>query len=215
MNYAAETRLDDSLHKLIGVPFAPMLRIDEANTHFTSEVTVPLTAGAKYILGPNEPNEISSSSAESVADVWKKRIEPLLDEYGNLKTVSPAVSSNPNFAEWFKDFRAACKGCHIDAWAVHIYGNEDRTVSESMVKLKEYIKEVKAAIPSGAKIWVTEFGNRAKSISEKKEYIVQAMEYFRSEPAIEVAGAFPHIESNNDFVDNGSLTELGKAWVNA
>ena len=44
-------------------------------------------------------------------------MEPLRSS--KVQLVSPAMSSNPNFAQWLTDFKKACTGCHVDVWSVH------------------------------------------------------------------------------------------------
>lgn len=64
-------------------------------------------------------------------------VEPLLKKHPNVRGISPSVSSNPNFAAFFRSFLEACNGrCTLYCASAHIYGSPDRTVDASMDKLK-------------------------------------------------------------------------------
>jgi len=213
MNYQDDPHGHEDDKLVHGLIYAPMLELDANIDTWKIRAQTAIDAGAKYILGPNEPNEYGISGAK-MADLWKRAIQPLLDDNPGVKGISPAVSSRPNFVDFFKDFKDHCSSCDVYAYSIHIYGREERSVSESMEKIKEYLDEVEDAVGGNKRIWVTEFGNRAPGKLNKKEYIREAVKIFRNHPWVELCAAFPHMD-NSDFVQDGVLSSLAKAWIDA
>ncbi len=141
---------------LSGAEFVPMVwgRIQASDVP-TIEAGIP--AGAKYLLGFNEPNFKSGQANLSAADA--AALWPLLEQIARdkgLKLVSPAVNycggscwaTDP--VAYLDDFFAACAargGCQVDAIAVHSYMCYGSALSSYLDRFAKY----------GKPIWLTEF----------------------------------------------------------
>ena len=143
---------------LAGVEFVPMVwgRIQASDVP-AIEAAIP--AGAKYLLGFNEPNfqlgQANLSAAEAAA-MW-----PLLEQIASdrgLELVSPAVNyCGPAGSCWatdpvayLDDFFAACAargGCRVDHIAVHSYMCYGSALRSYLDRFQKY----------GKPIWLTEF----------------------------------------------------------
>lgn len=141
---------------LTGAEFVPMVwgRIQASDVP-AIEAAIP--AGAKYLLGFNEPNfqdgQANLSAAEAAA-LW-----PLLEQIASdrgLELVSPAVNycggrcwaTDP--VAYLDDFFAACDargGCRVDHIAVHSYMCYGSALRSYLDRFQKY----------GKPIWLTEF----------------------------------------------------------
>jgi hypothetical protein len=83
------------------------------------------TAGAKVVLGFNEPELLDQSnmSAELAAAEWVRCVEPL--RKAGIRCGSPGISSAPHAVGWLKDFMARIQaaGSDFDFYCLHWYGD--------------------------------------------------------------------------------------------
>jgi hypothetical protein len=141
---------------LTGAEFVPMVwgRI-QASDVATIEAGIP--AGARYLLGFNEPNfktgQANLSAAEAAA-LW-----PLLEQIAadkGLELVSPAVNYcggscwDTDPVSYLEDFFAACQaqgGCRVDYVAVHAYVCWGSALGSYLDRFEKF----------GKPLWLTEF----------------------------------------------------------
>jgi hypothetical protein len=73
----------------------------------------------------NEPDNAGQAhmTPQAAAAAWKKYMQPFA---GKAKLVSPAITNAgpPNGEAWMDSFLKECKGCTIDAIAIHIYDSQ-------------------------------------------------------------------------------------------
>ena len=108
-----------------GVEFVPMVWGKNINV---DTIANGIPAGAKYLLGFNEPNmgvPQSNLTPAQAAALWPQ-VEQIAQRK-NLKIVSPAVNfcgSPCNVQDpvsWMDQFLAACTNCKVDHIAIHWY----------------------------------------------------------------------------------------------
>jgi hypothetical protein len=190
----------------------------------------PLPAGAKYLLGFNEPNFKAQSNltpTQAAAD-WPQ-VEALAKAAG-VPIVSPAVNycgspsdssgcSDPALTDpytWLTDFMAACPGCEVDAIAIHWYNCD-------LPSLQAYIEGntstgggLAGFVQFGKPIWVTELAcSASSSVADQETYMKAAVPYLEGSPYVQryswfSAGPIP----NALLVDsNDAPTDLGKLYA--
>jgi hypothetical protein len=181
----------------------------------------------KYILGFNEPNDMSQSAMtpSEAAASWHL-IESIADDY-NLKIVGPAVNycgtcvseggiTYTSPFDYLDDFLTACADCRIDYIGVHSYMN-------TVGALEWYIGEFKKY---GKPIWLTEFAGwepngNINSVNDQISYLIGAVDFLEYDPDIfryswfigrgNGASTYPYIDV---LAGDGELTELGEVYVN-
>ncbi|KAF7966055.1 hypothetical protein HWV62_40244 [Athelia sp. TMB] len=101
-----------------GVEFTPMLWGSDA-TNWTVAADAAIAAGAKHLLGFNEPDNAGQSNITpaTAAQLWIEHMEPYA---GKVKLVGPAVT-NGGGVQWLQQFLGNCTECTIDAIAMHWY----------------------------------------------------------------------------------------------
>jgi hypothetical protein len=180
------------------------------------------------LLGFNEPNFFSQAnlSAARAAELWPQ-LESLADTLG-LQLVSPAVNfcgggcHGDGPVAYLEDFFAACRSCRVDAIAIHIYVGCDETsagLQDNRAQwLINHVEMYKEAFDRP--LWLTEFAcAESPSVAEQKAFLEDAVAYLENEPRIERYAWFSGRADNMTNVDllgdDGQLTELGQAYVNA
>jgi hypothetical protein len=129
----------------LGLEFSPMLWGAKQVTQFNQLVKAGY---ANTALGMNEPDQSGQSnmSPGAAVSLWRDNMEPLVSK--GYQLISPAVTSGSNGKPWLQSFINQCTGCHIDAIAIHWYGNDPQA-------LIAYVKDFHDTF--GKDIWVTEF----------------------------------------------------------
>jgi hypothetical protein len=215
-----------SVYTGLGIDYVPMQwGRDLDGTPFTADrLAANIPAGAKYLLGFNEPNFRSQANLTptQAAALW-----PTLQEVArrkNLKLVSPAVnycgdcvSENGTTyyspTQYLDAFFAACPSCQVDYIAVHTYVCEEQWLRDKIGELKKY----------GKPIWLTEFscGDKPQdqiTLDVQKRYLTAAVNYLENEPAV---FRYAWFSGRNNEIPNinllgaasGQLTELGQLYV--
>jgi hypothetical protein len=222
--FAPDSDLGDTWRHL-NVEFVPMRWGDNYDI---DEVRDGIPDGVNTILGFNEPNFFSQAnlSATEAAAMWPE-LEALADELG-LALVSPAVnfcgggchSDGP--VEYLNEFFAACEGCRVDAIAFHIYVGCDES-SEGLREnraqwLINHVEMYKEAFDKP--LWLTEFAcSEEPSTGEQLAFLEDAVQFLENEPRIEryawFAGRADNLVNVDLLGDDGELTELGQAYVDA
>ncbi|WP_324674781.1 glycosyl hydrolase [Hymenobacter sp. GOD-10R] len=215
-----------SVYSGLGVEYVPMQwGRDLDGAPFTADrLAANIPAGAKYLLGFNEPNFRSQANLTptQAAALW-----PTLQEVArrkNLKLVSPAVnycgdcvSENGTTyyspTQYLDAFFAACPSCQVDYIAVHTYVCEEQWLRDKIGELKKY----------GKPIWLTEFScgdmpHDQITLDVQKRYLTAAVNYLENEPAV---FRYAWFSGRNSEIPNinllgatsGQLTELGQLYV--
>jgi Glycosyl hydrolase catalytic core len=197
-----------------GVEFVPMIW---GGTPDPATIEPQIPAGAKYLLGFNEPNFGAQSHipATQAAALWPK-IEQIAHDK-NLKIGSPA----PNYCagdcndtdpiHYLDTFFAACTGCEVDFIAAHWYACTGDALTSYLSKLKKY----------GKPIWLTEFSCMDAgdhSAAGEQTYMKAAVQILENDPTIFryswFTGRWPDPSGVSLLGDaSGSLTDLGNLYM--
>ena len=203
-----------------GLEFVPM---QWGGTVNLAQLESEIPAGAKYLLGFNEPNFVAQSNLtpQQAAALWPQ-LEQVASSRG-LKLVSPAVNfCGPASAcinqdtspfDWLDAFLAACSGCRVDYIAAHIY-------LQNGTGLQNVLAEYEAKYPQP--IWLTEFANLGSTVTAAEELSLmqQALPILESDPRVFRYSWFTGRSDSQPSLDllapdAGVLTPLGQAYMSA
>lgn len=215
-----------SVYAGLGTEFAPLQwnKDLDGGPVTADKLAAKIPAGAKYLLGFNEPNfkRQANLTPKQAAALW-----PVLQEVArrkNLKLVSPAVnycgdcvSDNGvtyySPTQYLDAFFAACPSCQVDYIAVHTYVCQEQYLREKIAELKKYNKP----------IWLTEFacGDMADksqiTLALQQKYLTDAVNYLENEPAVFryawFSGRNSEIPNINLLGADGQLTALGQLYL--
>lgn len=209
------------VYRTAGVEYVPMVW---GGGFDADDVIANIPADTEWLLGFNEPNFGSQAdiSATAAAALWPE-VERVADAHG-LRIASPAVNfcggdcQDENPFDYLDDFFAACDGCRVDAVAFHIYVGCNQAGENKAQWLINHIETYKAHFSQP--LWLTEFAcHDATSSADQVAFLEDAVEYLEAEPRIEryawFSGRFEDIPYVNLLGDDGELTPLGEAYVNA
>jgi hypothetical protein len=200
-------------YERLGVEFVPMLWNASFNV---DDVVARIPAGAKYLLGFNEPNFHSQANLtpDQAAAAWP-RVEEVARRRG-LTLVSPAVNycgggcNATDPVDWLDRFFAACQGCRVDHVAVHWYACYGSALSWYIGRFKKY----------GRPIWLTEFScgdEGVQPVSRQQSYMKEALAYLEGDKDIFryswFSGRTTAIANVNLLGSAGTLTTLGGDYV--
>ena len=209
----------------LGTEFAPLqwnATLDGA-TVTADQLAAKIPAGAKYLLGFNEPNFKSQANLtpRQAAALW-----PVLEEVArrkNLQLVSPVlnycgdcVSDNGvtyySPTQWLDAFFAAYPTARVDYIAVHTYVCQENYLRDKVAELKKYNRP----------LWLTEFScgdmdHSAITAAVQQKYLTDAVNYLENDPAIFryswFSGRNNEIPNINLLGNDGQLTALGQLYV--
>lgn len=217
--YNWSPRPDAQVAAHVGAEFVPMVwggQFDDA------AVKAGIPAGARYLLGFNEPNfkkGQANLSAAQAAALWP-RLEAIADARG-LDLVSPAVNyCGPAADCWDTDpvayldhFFAACTGCRVDAIAIHSYMCTGDALSWYLSRFKKY----------GKPIWLTEFScgdAEDVSLAVQERYMREAVAILEADPQVARYAWFIGRQSPANpgwpvdlLAGDGRLTALGEEYL--
>jgi len=213
------------LYQDIDVEYAPMYWGDNVDA---STIATEIPDDAGLLLGFNEPNFYAQAnlSATDAANLW-----PLAEQIADdkdLYLLSPAVNYCGNGCydtdpvNYLNEFFTACTDCRVDAIAVHIYVDCDESsaglAENSAQWLINHVETYKEAFDKP--IWITEFACSGNPTTDQQiAFLQDALAYLESEPRVERYAWFAGRADNMVNVDllgnDGELTELGRAYVNA
>ncbi|GAA5975143.1 hypothetical protein JCM5350_000156 [Sporobolomyces pararoseus] len=197
-----------------GVMYIPMLWGAKKLEGWEAAADTAIKNGATHILGFNEPDlsEQANLSPSAAASLWSSAMEPLATK--NVKLVSPAVSNGiltddgkPMGVPWMTEFLEVCKGCSIDAIALHWY---DKT--SNLEYFQKYIEEAHTKLSKP--IWLTEFMGTG-SANDQASFISSSVEWLEKQDYVEAYAAFGDFCDNPiaNFVDcTGKPNDLGSAY---
>ena len=208
-------------YRAAGVEYVPMVW---GGTFDADTVIANIPADTEWLLGFNEPNFGSQAdiSASAAAALWPE-VERVADTLG-LSIASPAVNfcggdcQDTNPFDYLDDFFAACEDCRVDAVAFHLYVGCNQTGENKAQWLINHIETYKTRFSQP--LWLTEFAcDDAASVADQVAFLEDAVEYLESEPRIAryawFSGRFEGIPFVDLLGDDGELTPLGEAYVNA
>ncbi|KAL3158900.1 hypothetical protein ABBQ32_011615 [Trebouxia sp. C0010 RCD-2024] len=175
---------------------------------------------ARHLLGMNEPGHQQQANLEpaEAAALWPQ-METVAHSMGlRLGTPSPApcgtncVRRNP--FQWFDEFFAACKGCHFDFLATHLYTCNAQALRWYLNDCKRY------HLP----IWLTEFSCPNGAIgpaSRQLAFMADAIQVLDQDAAVEryawfaprTAGDWLGPTASLLQADKSELTQLGKMYA--
>jgi hypothetical protein len=206
-----------------GIEFVPMV-------WGSSTASSALPAGARYVLGFNEPNFKAQSdlSPQQAAAAWPDiqahakaagipLVSPAVNFCGSASDSSGCtVSTITDPYTYLKDFFADCSGCEVDYIAVHWYNCD-------LPSLKAYIEGntstgggLAGFVQFGKPIWLTEFScGGSSSVADQTAYMKAAVPYLEGSANIAryswfSASPIPNAQLMNS---DGTLTDLGKTYV--
>ncbi len=194
--------------------FVPMVW---GGTFDVATVESQIPAGAKYLLGFNEPNFGSQSNLtpDQAAALWPKVEQIAKDK--NLMIVSPALNycggscNETDPFVWLQKFFAACTNCRVDFIALHWYACTKGA-------LENYLGNYKAKFSQP--LWLTEFSCLDQATitdAQESTYQHDALDVLESDPIIFRYSWFTGRSTNNPVVSllaaDGVLTALGQSYV--
>jgi hypothetical protein len=208
-NWASRTTASSA-----GVEFVPMAW-DE------NSVSAAFAAGARYLLGFNEPNFKAQANltADQAAAQWRTLEN---NSSAAVPLVSPAVNfcgpaANCNGTDpyaYLKAFFAACTDCRVDYVAVHWYNCD-------VPSLRDYLEpggSLEGFEQFGKPIWVTEFAcsiGGDTSVAGQEAYMRAAIPYLESNPHVFRYSWFSADPIPNAKLVNadGTPTNLGRVYI--
>ena len=197
-----------------GIEFVPMI-------WGSSTVDGAIPAGARYLLGFNEPNFMAQSNltAQAAAGLWP-RVQANGRKAGVTAIVGPALNfcgpaASCNGTDpyvYLTDFLNACAGCEVDHIAVHWYNCD-------LPSLRAYIESNSSLagwVQFGKPIWLTEFSCDGSATEAQQEAFMRAaVPYLESQPNV-----FRYSWFSADPIPNGKLlntdgspTALGQVYI--
>ncbi|KAH7929787.1 hypothetical protein BV22DRAFT_1001982 [Leucogyrophana mollusca] len=167
-------------------------------------------AGAKTILGFNEPDLSSQSNIEpsTAASLWTQYIQPLAAD--GVRLGAPAVTNGPTGTPWLSQFIGNCTECTFDFIPLHWYG-------EGVGNFYNYIWSFHGEFGSWP-LWVTEFASTSTNVSEVQDFCNQSIIYMDSLDWIEGYSWFAfYRQSSGSYYNlldaNGNLNALGEIYL--
>ncbi|HEY6880507.1 MAG TPA: glycoside hydrolase family protein [Polyangiales bacterium] len=220
--YQPDDALRDGSYRALGVEYVPMIW---GGSFDASAVGASLPAGASALLGFNEPNfpaPQSNLSAAQAAAKWPD-VERVADAH-DLLLVSPAVNycggncQDTDPFHYLDTFFAACKDCRVDRVAFHIYVGCHPSGANKAQWLIDHVEKYKKRFSQP--LWLTEFScTDAASFDDQIAFMKDAVAYLEQDARIEryawFSGRFKDIPYVNLLGDDGQLTKLGTAYVQA
>ncbi|HVK71161.1 MAG TPA: glycoside hydrolase family protein [Polyangium sp.] len=217
--------LKPDVYKMLGFEYVPMVwgggGLDSAQA---TKIAGEIPDGTSFLLGFNEPNfgEQANLSATQAAALWP-HVEAIADARG-LALVSPAVNfcggscQETDPFKYLDDFFAACEGCRVDYIGIHIYTACQGDGTNKARWLINHIETYKTRFDKP--FWLTEFAcDNAGSLAEQKAFMIDALDYLENEPRIAryawFSGRPDNVANASLLGDDGVLTELGQAYVDA
>lgn len=165
-----------------------------------------------YVLGFNEPDNCyggtggSCTSAATAAQIWKKQMEPLKNEFG-VKLGAPAVRGSPDGFNWLANWFSECAAlvassggssnttsCEVDFIPAHWYGD--------FQGLASHLGQINATYPNISSMWVTEFACADYTLEASQSFANQSFSYLDRYDAVKeysYFGAYRSSVSNVSF----------------
>lgn len=178
-----------------------------------------ITAGAKYFMSFNEPDQPNPQADMSVGvavAAWKQYMEPYANQ---VKLGSPSVSNGvgqnqatgqPMGLDWLTPFLQQCSGCSISFVPVHWYGcNAPCDVTADITAFKTQITQAMQAAGS-LPIWVTEFGTNS---GDPTTFMSEVLPWLDSQDQVERYAYF--MVEDGKLTSGNSLSALGQQYASS
>jgi hypothetical protein len=197
----------------VGIEFVPMVWNQ-------TTVSTPLPAGARFVLGFNEPNFFAQAnlSATAAAGYWpalqRNAVAAGVGIVGpGMNFCGPAAQCHgTNPYQYLKDFFQACGDCQVDYVAAHWYNCD-------LPSLRDYLEpggNLEGFEQFGKPIWLTEFscdGNA--TVAQQEAFMRAAIPYLEQNPHVFryawfSAGPIPNARLTNA---DGTPTALGRVYI--
>lgn len=156
----AEWRADGACRTLAaGGLFVPMVASLHDLERAGREIDVASRA-TRWLLAMNEPSIHNNQSARAVAARWPE-VEALAARFSPpllLASPAPGGLELEKGDRWLRDFFVHCRGCRVDAVAVHFYecdGRTDATASAAAAAMMRWLDALRRR--HGRPLWLTEF----------------------------------------------------------
>ncbi|HEX3771231.1 MAG TPA: glycoside hydrolase family protein [Polyangiaceae bacterium] len=189
-------------------------------------LTQAVPAGARYLLGFNEPDFKSQSNltAQQAASDWPA-VQAKARAAG-VPLVSPSVNfcgatqcSDPTATDpytYLEEFFADCAGCEVDYIGVHAYQCDVPSLEGYLDGNTDAGGTLEGFAQFGKPLWITELAcDSTHSVADQKAYMQAAVPYLEGN-----ARVFRYAWFNADPIPNaeltngdGSLTDLGTTYV--
>jgi len=201
-----------------GHGFVPMVagKSEKTTASVTSAVERIAKAGYTSVLGFNEPNKTDQANltVDQVVSLW-----PALTSDPDLAVGSPATSADTAGQAWFTSFmqQVEAQKLRVDFIAVHWYGWNAGSCDANAAGLESYLKWVESKA-GGRPIWLTEWGCMNQSNPDQatvSAFYQGAVKMFARHAQIKRYAWYPWNTNNNLVADDGTLTEVGKAFAQA
>lgn len=189
-----------------------------------------IPAGARYLLGFNEPNFKSQANltAQQAAADWPA-VEAKAAAAG-VPVASPGVNfcgsasdssqcTDPSVTDpytYLSDFLAACPSCKVDYIAVHAYDCDLPSLRDYLEGNTDAGGTLRGFVQFGRPIWLTEFScDKTHSVADQKAFMQAAVPYLEGSPNVMRYAWFSASPiPNGELVNSdGSLTDLGATYV--
>jgi hypothetical protein len=200
-----------------GMEFVPMVWGQKGGPPDPATIEKQIPAGAKYILGFNEPNrgDQSNITAAQAAALWPRIMQIAKDK--NLLIGSPSPQycagdcNDTDPFHWLDAFFAACTGCKVDFMATHWYACTGDALKNHLSKFKKY----------GKPVWVTEFscmdaGDHTSA--GEMAYMKTAVDILEKDPTVFRYSWFTGRWPNPTGISllgsaSGTLTDVGNQYL--
>jgi hypothetical protein len=200
-----------------GIEFVPMVWGQKGGPPDPATIEKQIPAGARYILGFNEPNrgDQANITAAQAAALWPRIMQIAKDR--NLLIGSPSPQycagdcNDTDPFHWLDAFFAACTGCKVDFMATHWYACTADALKSHLSKFKKY----------GKPVWVTEFSCMDAgdhSAAGEATYMKTAVDILEKDPTVFryswFTGRWPDPSGISLFGSaSGALTDLGNTYL--
>jgi hypothetical protein len=200
-----------------GIEFVPMVWGQKGGPPDPATIEKQIPAGAKYILGFNEPNrgDQANITAAQAAALWPRIMQIAKDR--NLLIGSPSPQycagdcNDTDPFHWLDAFFAACTGCKVDFMATHWYACTADALKNHLSKFKKY----------GKPIWVTEFSCMDAgdhTAAGEAAYMKTAVDILEKDPTVFryswFTGRWPNPAGISLYGSaSGALTDLGNTYL--
>ncbi|KAL1954221.1 hypothetical protein VTO42DRAFT_1501 [Malbranchea cinnamomea] len=189
-----------------GPEFVPMLWGPKTSGEWTQSIEASLSAGAKCILGFNEPDLPSQAnmSPQEAVDAWKTYMNPYA---GRARLGSPAVTNGGGNMglNWLRTFLDMCAGeCTVDFLAIHWY-----SPASEIEGFKRHVSQaIELARSHGInEVWVTEFRGEGDPMAQIR-FLAEVLPWLDGTDGV---GRYAYFMVD-DLVTGGGLSPVGMAY---
>jgi hypothetical protein len=204
-----------------GGEFVPMIwghtGAEQTANGISSAVATFVGRGNRNVLAFNEPDNPSQSNipVNTAISLWPSFDNPA------IKVGSPGTAANANPGQdWFMNFMSglnANPSLRADFLAIHWYGWNAGSCNATASQFENYIRWAES-FPGSRPIWITEWGclnQSAPNPATVLAFFQGALAMFARHPRVVRYAWYPWETNLAVANDDGSLTELGRAYAAA